>query len=406
MPKILQINSLVNKGSTGRIVEQIGNFFISNGWQSYIAFGRSSNESKSKTIKIGNEFDHILHGIKSRLLDKHGLSSSNATRNLIKKIIEIKPDIIHLHNLHGYYLNYEILFNYFRTIKTPIVWTLHDCWSITGHCTFFSDINCNKWKSECNNCPKLKNYPTSIFIDNSLINFNLKKKKFNSIENLTLVPVSHWLGQIIKQSFLQDYEINVIQNGVDLKSFYYVDNSDTINKKYSIDGKKILLGVATTWDARKGIMDYYKLAKVISSEYVILLVGLTKKQIELLPNNIIGIERTESIDELKDLYSSAEIVLNLSYQESFGLTTVEGFACGTPSIVYNCTASPELVTPETGIVVEPGNIESLVIAINTIANNGKSFYTKNCRKLAENKYNNEVKIAEYFKLAQTLTNNT
>jgi putative colanic acid biosynthesis glycosyltransferase len=405
MPKLLQINSLVNKGSTGRIVEQISDFFISNGWEGYVAYGRNSNASNSKTVQIGNKVDFILHGIQSKLFDNHGLASTNSTKQFLKKVKSIKPDIIILHNLHGYYINYKKLFEFLKESKIPVLWTLHDCWSITGHCTFFSDINCEKWKTECNNCPKFKNYPSSIFFDNSTQNYYQKKELFNSIENLILLPVSNWLGGIIKQSFLSDKDVCVVNNGIDINAFYPTNSSNLIKKKYAINNKKILLGVATIWDARKGITDYFRLAKTISKEYVIVLVGLSKNQIELLPENIIGIERTENISELNELYSAAEIVLNLSYQESFGMTTVEGYASGTPSIVYNCTASPELITKETGMVVEPGNLDELILAIETITKNGKSYYSVNCRKLAALKYNNQVQIEKYFDLANKMLNN-
>ncbi len=402
MPKLLQINSVVNKGSTGRIAEQIGDFGLNLGWKSFIAHGRGGGESVSETIKIGNSFDSKLHAIESRLFDNHGLSSRKATFNLISQITQINPDIIHLHNLHGYYLNYQLLFAYLHTIKIPIVWTLHDCWAFTGHCTFFSDINCHKWETECNHCPKSKNYPSSVFYDNSKNNFSLKRQVFTSNENLTLVPVSNWLGSVVKNSFLKNVPMNVIQNGVDLTSFSPIDSMQVIEEKYSIKNKKILLGVATSWDARKGLADYFKLAGIISKDYVIVLVGLTKKQIESLPASIIGIERTESISTLNELYSAAHIVLNLSNQESFGMTTVEGYASGTPSIVYNCTASPELITHETGLVIEAGNIEALVNGIEKITKNGKAHYSSNCRKLAESNFDKNKKIEAYFNLYEKL----
>ena len=406
MPKLLQINSVVNKGSTGRIAEQIGDFGLKLGWKSFIAHGRGGGESVSETIKIGNSFDSKFHAIESRLFDNHGFSSRKATLNLTSQITQINPDIIHLHNLHGYYLNYKLLFEYLNSIKIPIVWTLHDCWAFTGHCTFFSDINCNKWETECNHCPKLKNYPASVLYDNSRNNFLLKRNVFNSNENLTLVPVSNWLGGVIKKSFLKNIPMNVIQNGVDLTTFSPIDSIKVIEEKYSIKNKKILLGVATSWGARKGLADYFKLAERISQDYIIVLVGLSKKQIESLPSNIVGIERTERISALNELYSAAHIVLNLSNQESFGMTTVEGYASGTPSIVYNCTASPELITPETGLIIEAGNIEALVNAIEQITKNGKSYYSSNCRKLAESKFDKNKKYDEYFKLYESLLNNS
>ncbi len=404
MPKVLQINSVLNTGSTGRIVEQLSDYLISKEWETYIAYGRYGNTSNSKSIKIGNDLDIKLHGLKSRLFDNHGLNSIKATKQLLVETDNIKPDIIHLHNLHGYYVNYEILFSYLSIAEIPVVITMHDCWLITGHCTFFSDINCIKWKTECNTCPKIKNYPKSFFVDNSKRNYNLKKKLFTAIDNVTLVPVSYWLSGIVKESFLNNRKLHVIHNGVDLQSFHPVNSSKKIKNKYSIGDKKILLGVATSWDARKGIHDYYKLAELISKEYAIVLVGLSKKQIEKLPENILGIERTENVSELNELYSAADIVLNLSYQESFGMTTVEGFASGTPSIVYNCTASPELITSDTGLIVEAGNIQQLLDAIEIITKNGKLHYSNNCRKLAETKFDKNNKYDEYFKLYESLHN--
>ena len=202
MSTLLQINTVVNTGSTGRIVEQLGQHVLSNGWSSCIAYGRKSNNSISRTIRIGNEFDIALHGIKSRLLDKHGLGSVKATKKFIDRISVIKPDIIHLHNLHGYYLNYRILIDYLARTNMPVVWTIHDNWPITGHCTYFSDINCTKWKVECHHCPKKHNYPSSVILDLSQANFKLKKSLFTSLTKLVIVPVSKWLEGNLRESFL------------------------------------------------------------------------------------------------------------------------------------------------------------------------------------------------------------
>lgn len=398
MPKLLQINSVVNKGSTGRIVEQIGEFVMKNGWESYIASGRDSGESFSKTIKIGNSFDNKLHVLESRIFDNHGLSSRKPTINLIKKIEEIKPDIIHLHNIHGYYLNYEILFDYFKTIKTPIIWTLHDCWALTGHCSHFSDIKCNKWKSECSNCPKTQNYPKSFFLDKSTRNFHKKKKLFNSLDNLTIVTVSDWLSSIVNNSYLSALQIETIFNGVDLNIFKEYSDAENIKYKYKITEKVLLLGVSTTWQRGKGFYDFITLSELLPSKYQIVLIGLTEEKIKKLPYNIIGLPRTENTKELAHFYFSADILLNLSYQETFGLSTVEANACGTPSIVYNCTASPELITPKTGSIVQPGNINELISSIENISSKGKKFYSKNCIELVESKYNKNNKYNEFLQL--------
>jgi len=350
MPKLLQISVDVNTGSVGHIAEQIGELAISSGWESYIAFGRDSQPSMSRVIKIGNYLNIYYHVIQTRLFDNHFHSSTKATRELIKRIEAIKPDIIHIHQLHGYYINSEVLFEYLSKINIPIVWTLHDCWPMTGHCTYFSNIDCNKWKLECHNCPKKKNYPSSIFLDRSQQNFHLKKALFTSINNLTIVAVSDWLKNIAKESFLVKNSIISIKNGVDINKFIPSKDTGFIKQKYHLTNKFVILGVGTAWHAAKGLFDYYKLREKLSNDYAIVLVGLSSENINKLPKGIIGILRTENIEELAQLYASADVVTSLSYQEAFGLTPVEGFACGTPAIVYNATATPELINPEIGII--------------------------------------------------------
>ena len=402
MPKLLQINSVVNTGSTGRIAEQIGSFVINKGWESYIAYGRAAGNSTSNLIKIGDKWDHKLHGLQTSLFDRHGLASATATVKLVKKIQSINPDIIHLHNIHGYYLNYKILFDFLAQQNIPIVLTLHDCWTFTGHCTYFSDINCLKWQTHCAKCPKKKNYPGSLFLDNSYNNFEYKKEYFNKLSNLTIVTVSHWLASMVKQSFLSNHPLQVIHNGVSLSDFYPTADTVELNAKYGVKNRKVLLAVATSWSKNKGWDDYIKLAELLPAEYVIVLVGLTKKQKKLLPPSIIGIERTENLQELARLYSHAQVLLNLSYQETFGMTTIEAAASGTPAIVYNATASPELVTNETGIIVEPGNIPGVLSAIEEIASKDKQDYKQPCHQFILNKFNKEDRFKDYFELYGSL----
>jgi len=401
MKKLLQINSVINSGSTGRIAEEIGQMAIKSGWVSYIAYGRNERPSTSNLIRIGNDKDVKLHGLQTRLFDRHGLSSRKATSDFIKQIDNIKPDIVHLHNIHGYYINIEVLFHYLKNANVPVVWTFHDCWPITGHCSHFSYVGCEKWKSQCFECPQKSGYPASYFIDRSKKNYILKKELFNSLPNLTLVPVSQWLSGVLEESFLQNYPIKVINNGINTEVFKPSLSSDFRNK-YGLKDKFILLGVASVWEERKGLKDFIELSKLLDSDYQIVLVGLTKKQIELLPKNILGIERTESVYALADIYASADIVLNLSYEETFGLTTVEGFACGTPGIVYNATASPELIEESTGIVVEQGNMNKLVEAIYTIKNNGKQYYSDACVNRAHRLYKKEDRYKEYIQLYNEL----
>ena len=398
---LLQINSVVNCGSTGRITEEIGQTAIAANWKSYIAYGRNDRTSKSELIKIGSDWDIKMHGIQTRLFDRHGLASKKATKRLVQKIENIKPDIIHLHNIHGYYLNIEILFCFLKQANIPVVWTLHDCWPITGHCSHFSFIGCEKWKTQCYNCPQKKSYPASYLLDRSKKNYHLKKELFTSLPNLTLVPVSNWLSDLLKESFLKDFPVKVIHNGINTDVFKPSHDS-FFRKKYQLGNKTILLGVANVWSQRKGLNDFIELSKRLNSDYQIILVGLTKKQIKILPHNIMGIVRTESIKDLVHFYSNADIVLNISYEETFGMTTIEGFACGTPGIVYNSTASPELIDNSTGIVVEKGDINGLIEAIHQIKNKGKKAYTEACINRANDLFNKKDCFMEYINLYNSL----
>lgn len=402
MPKILQINPTANSASTGRIAEQIGQLAIDAGWESFIAFGRSCNASQSNLIKIGGKKDTFVHGLCSLLFDNHGLTSTSATNAFVKQIKTISPDIIHLHNVHGYYLNYELLFDYLSRVEVPVVWTLHDCWAYTGHCSHYSDIDCQKWQTQCGMCPKKHNYPKSLLLDRSSRNYQKKKNCFNSLKNLTLVPVSHWLEEEVKKSFLKENQIKCILNGVDVEQFYPTEREQVTRKKYGLNQKKVLLGVATAWGPRKGWHDYIKLSQTLPNDYKIVMVGVSEKQAKELPENILAIKRTENVEQLADLYSVADVVLNLSDEESFGLTTAEGFACGTPSIVYNCTASPELITPGTGIVIEKGDIKALIEAITTITSKGKEYYAANCRNRAVECYDKNKNYQQYIELYKEL----
>ena len=399
MPTLLQINFTCNSGSTGKIAEQIGNLAIETGWKSYFAYSRGTANSTSNIIRIGNKLNVFWHGLETRIFDNHGLASRIATKRFVSKIEEIKPDIIHLHNIHGYYLNYQILFDFLKKYNHPVVWTLHDCWAMTGHCAYFSMANCNKWKKQCFDCSLKKDYPKSLFFDNAKQNYHNKKVAFQGVNNLHIVSVSNWLNNIVKESYLNYANLHVIYNGIDIKMFKPLD-SQKMKLEYNLNNKKILLGVANVWEKRKGLADYVELRKKISKDFVIVLIGLDKKIIKSLPEGIIGISRTENQRQLAQWYSLADIVLNLSYQESFGLTTVEGFACGTPSIVYNTTASPELISDDTGLIVEPGNISQLVDAIK--AKCSKPLKSDNCRQRAEQFYDKNVSYQKYLDLYNKL----
>jgi|LSQX01.1.fsa_nt_gb putative colanic acid biosynthesis glycosyltransferase len=399
--KLLQINVRVNYGSTSRITEEIGHTAIENGWESHIAFGRDFRQSKSNLIKIGNDWDIKKHVLHTRFFDRHGLASKKATLAFVEKVYKLKPDIVHLHNIHGYYINIEVLFKCLKELNCPVVWTLHDCWPITGHCSHFTFVGCDKWKTQCFNCPQKKGYPASYVIDRSEMNYKLKKDLFNSLTNLTLVPVSKWLSGVLSESFLKNHPIKVINNGVNTKVFRPVVNNN-IRVKYGFQDKFILLGVASVWTEKKGLKDFIELSQQLDSNYKIVLVGLTKKQIDQLPNNILGIERTENVYELSELYSTSDVFLNATYEDTFPTTNLESQACGTPVITYKTGGSPEAIDESTGIVVEQGNINKLVEAINLIKENGKQYYSDACVKRVNSLYKKEDRFSEYIRLYEDI----
>jgi glycosyltransferase involved in cell wall biosynthesis len=402
MRTVLQICVEGNTGSTGRIAESIGELALKNDWKSYIAYGRFPRPSKSELIKIGSEWNIFLHGLQTRFVDRHCLGSKSATKRLVEQIIQINPDIIHLHHIHGYYINMQILFEFLKSTSIPIVWTFHDCWSITGHCSNFDFIGCDKWKTECFSCPQKKEYPASYFFDRSKKNYQLKKKLFTSVENLTIVSVSNWLDSIVANSFLKNNERIVIYNGIDTNLFKPETNREIIREKYNIGKNYFILGVASTWGQRKGFDDFLQLSNYLQKDEKIILIGLNKTQIKHLPENIIGLSRTENQTELKNLYSTADAFLNLSVEETFGLTTAEALACGTPAIVYDSTACPEIIDRNTGIVVQKRNINDLVNAIRTVRRNGKTFYGNACRNRAITQFNQKDRLNEYFNLYERL----
>ncbi len=403
MSKLLQINTVIHLGSTGRIVEEIDQLAISNGWESYIAYGRNKRKSKSRSIQIGTKWGILFHWLRTRLFDRHGLGSIRATKRLVEQIEKINPDVIHLHNLHGYYINFKVLFKFLKHNDKPVIWTFHDCWPLTGHCVYFSIVGCEKWKTKCFQCPQKHKYPTSFLLDRSNHNYQLKKKLFTSLTKLTIVPVSRWLEHNINQSYFSRHSIQVINNGIDTSLFHPV-SADYLLEKHKLKGKCIILGVAYDWDDRKGLPDFIELSKHLDNNSHIVMVGLKKSQIKNLPRNILGVMRTENVYELVAYYNMADIYFNSSREETFGLTVIESMACGLPSIVYNSTASPELVTKETGIIVEEGDIQAVLDSIILIKSRGKSFYSTACVERAKKLYDKNDRFMDYIKLYESVIN--
>ena len=315
----------------------IHNELTKKGYNSYIVWGNGDSSNNEKEIFIGEQFGIFIHKAYSHLLCEQGFASWHATKKLIKKLKEIRPDIIHLHNLHGNFINIELLFNYLKENKIKTFWTFHDCWAFTGKCVYFSMLDCKKWKTQCNNCPLLKDSPKA-YIDNSKKCFNKKKEIFSNMD-LTIITPSEWLSELVKESFLKNYPVKVINNGIDIEVFRKRDSN--FRKKYNLENKKIILGVASPWSKRKGLDDFVKLSKILNDEYKIVLIGVSDKQINQLPNNIIGIKRTENQTELAEIYSTSDILFNPTYEDNYPTVNLEAIACGTPVLTYDTGGSPE-----------------------------------------------------------------
>ena len=300
-----------------------------------------------------------------------------------------------MHNLHGYYINIEILFNYLSEYNKKVVWTLHDCWAFTGHCPHFDLVNCNKWETGCFNCPRKSDYPASYIVDNSKNNYEKKKKLFTSIKNMTIITPSEWLANLVQKSYLGKYSINVINNGIDLSAFKPTESS--FKTEYNIQNKKIILGVASRWGVHKGLNDFIKLSSMLDDNYKIVLVGLSKKQIKLMPENIICISKTDSIKQLAQIYTAADIFVNLTYEDNYPTVNLEALACGTPVITYQTGGSVECINDACGMSVKKGDLDSALNAIKHICQDPRSIIKDSCIINAK-KYDKKETYNKYINL--------
>lgn len=362
--KVLMINVVCGIRSTGRICTDLATALEAQGHEVKIAYGRETvpEQFQKFAVHIGSDFDVKLHGVKARFFDGAGFGSKKVTENFIKWIKEYDPDVIHLHNIHGYYINIEVLFNYLKSCGKKIIWTLHDCWAFTGHCVYFDYAGCDKWKTGCHHCGQKKEYPSCIGFDKSKAHYKQKKQLFTGIPDLTLVTPSKWLADLVKESFMNEYPVEVIHNGIDTNVFKPTQSN--LKEKYNLGNKKVVLGVAAIWDRRKGLDAFIELSKILPENYRIILVGLSENQIETLPDNIIGITRTDSVQELASLYTLADVFVNPTLEDNYPTTNLEAIACGTPVITYATGGSVE--SAEIYGVVAEKNTESLLRAIKSI----------------------------------------
>ena len=401
--RILQINTVYGTGSTGRIMAGLYNMSADNGYEPYAAFARSEVPEGIKGYHIGSRHDFLCHATKDILFDGSGFGSKWETQKFLKWVDEIKPDIIHLHNIHGFYLQIEKLFDYIKKNNIPVIWTFHDCWPMTGHCAHFDYIGCDRWKTGCYRCPQhLQSYPYSIS-DNSRDNYDRKRKAFTGVQNLTIVTPSKWLADIVKQSYLKEYPVRVIPNGIDTDVFRIISEEVSDQKSICTDAwhHHMILGVANVWTRRKGTEYFEQLADMTNDSFIICLVGVSERQKKTLQRRhkgkIIGIQHTESQEELAELYNRALCFVNPTLEENFPTTNLEALACGTPVITFRTGGSPESIDETCGYVTDKGNTQQVYEKIAEIVKHGKEWYTKKCRKRAL-EYSRDKRFNEYMKL--------
>lgn len=420
MGKLLQINPVIRRNtSTGKIMQEIGELAMKNGWESYIAYsggrdGKDPSLCKSKIIPVGTKFSVAEHAVETRLLDRHGLASRLATRKFLEQIDELHPDIIQIHNIHGYFLNYKMLFDYLSKTDIKVVWTVHDCWLYTGHCYHYSSVGCPKWRTGCGNCPQKRSFPASWLLDRSAKNYRDKKTAFTSLApgQLTIVTVSNWMKEEMADSFLGSLPFQVIHNGIDTETFKPASEKDMSDTRtaFGIDmDSHVLLGLASIWLKEKGLGDFMQLAKLLKSEEQIVLVGkMTAEQQELVEKTnaslvesqkrIITIPRTDNVTQLAALYSMADVFLNPTWQDNYPTVNMECQSCGTPLITYRTGGSIESHSAETGTVVEQGDVEGLRRAIDYYRNQDREQLRTICRTHALGNFSKEDRYKDYIDL--------
>lgn len=401
--KVLQINGVAKSGSTGKIVSGIATALRDRGHVALVAYsGNKENVADSHYYKIGSRMHTKWHQLLAYAFGDAGFHSSSETKKLIRYIKKEKPDLIHLHNIYSFYLNVDMLLSYLAESNIPVVWTVHDCWALTGKCTHFIFTGCQKWQQECRACPLKRDYPASLLLDRTTDLYRRKKKLYAGLAGkMTMVCVSNWVKSIVDQSLLKDFPNTVIYNGVDPQVFHPVQTQE-LRKAYDLEQKFVVLGVSNGWGKNKGFQDFLELAKLVDESVQIVLIGLSPEQIAMLPDNILGLPKTRDARELNLWYNAADVFVSFSKAETMGMVVAEAMSCGTPAVVMPTTASPELVDDATGFVNESATPAECCRHVRHIQQLGKQHYAENCIIRADALFSNEKNYAKYVDLYEKI----
>ena len=390
--KVVQINFSCTWGSTGKICDSISKLLTEKQYENYIFYIYGNNPKRHLNyIKYGDFVYTKFQALKSKVLGNYGFNSSFATKRLINHLEQIKPDVVHIHNIHGHDCHFEMLFHYLRGKNIKVFYTFHDCWAFTGYCPHFTMAKCNNWLKGCGNCPLRGK--SSWFFDKSAKNFARKKESLQGLD-LTIITPSQWLADLVKESFLKNYPVKVINNGIDLSVFKPTQGS--FRKNYKLQDKKIILGVAMMWGVAKGIDVFVRLAEELPEDYQIVLIGTDDNIDKLLPNNIISIHRTQNQQELAEIYTAADLFVNPTREENYPTVNMESLACGTPVLTFRTGGSPEMLNETSGSVVAYDDIDALEKEIMRICTY-KPYFTEQCIKRAKEFDKNE-RFREYLEL--------
>lgn len=402
--KVVQINAVYQYSSTGRTTMEMHESLKNRGIDSYV-FCTNVSKPDDKIYQIGNKLDYKIHALCSRIFGYQGYFSNYSTSKLLEMLKLIGPEIVILRNLHNNYVNVPMLLRFLAENNIATVNVLHDCWSYTGHCCYYTEDGCTKWKSECNQCPILHKYNTSLFFDHSTNIFRMKKASFGAIKNLAVIGVSKWIANEAKQSpiFSRVRIVKHIYNWINLDVFYPRKTTDLRQRLGLSKDDFVVLGVSQKWSDYKGLNHFIAVAKKMN-DVKFLMVGYMPEGVGL-SSNIISVPPVSSPNELAEFYSLGDVFLNFSIQETFGKVTAEALACGTPLIVNNATANPELCGNGCGYVIDNNDHVQMIDAINAIRKNGKVAYSEKCRSFASENFDKNKGIDHYVALFAELLNN-